>query len=81
VTGLHWVADAVCVQIDPEMFHPKKGEDSNHGKAVKRVFCQRCPVKSECLEHALDDPGLSGIWGGMTENERRRMRRMRRSAA
>jgi WhiB family redox-sensing transcriptional regulator len=39
--------------------------------------CQHCPVVVECLEQALDEPGLHGVWGGMTDIERRRERQRR----
>lgn len=42
-----------------------------------KKLCQQCPVVVECLEQALADPGLRGVWGGMTDTERRRERRRR----
>lgn len=42
-----------------------------------KQLCQQCPVVVECLQTALDDEGLRGVWGGMTDIERRRERRRR----
>lgn len=42
-----------------------------------RMFCQACPVRTECLAHALDERVEFGVWGGMTERERRALLRSR----
>jgi WhiB family redox-sensing transcriptional regulator len=46
-----------------------------HDYGPTRELCDGCPVPQECLEAALDDDSLVGLWGGMTERERREMRR------
>jgi hypothetical protein len=77
-----WVAQAACGQIDPESFFPEKGYGSV--SAAKKI-CASCPVRGkdfpakgiggtgECLEYALRKGERFGIWGGLTERERRRM--------
>lgn len=67
----HWTEDALCAQTDPEAFWPEQGGASKDGKRV----CARCPVRAECLEYALTHDERRGVWGGMSENERRRLRR------
>lgn len=72
-----WMRDAICAQTDPESFFPELGGST---KDPKRV-CAVCPVKSECLQYALDTDQRFGVWGGTSEVERRRMRRERKGAA
>lgn len=66
-----WYADALCAQTDPEAFYPDKGQPTAPAKRV----CAACPVTTECLEHALATNQLFGVWGGMSERERRRLTR------
>ena len=66
-----WRDRAACKGTDLNRFFPVKGEDVETAKAI----CQTCPVRSECLNYALDHTIQFGIWGGMSENQRRRMRR------
>ena len=69
---LAWQQHALCAQTDPEAFFPEKGGSTREAKAV----CQACQVREECLEYALANDERFGIWGGMSERERRRLRRM-----
>ena len=71
-----WADLAECRGIDPELFHPKRGESASAAKAV----CRTCPVRAECLEHALVNLEKIGVWGGASERERRRMRAVKRQA-
>ncbi|WP_081416543.1 WhiB family transcriptional regulator [Arthrobacter castelli] len=68
---LGWQADALCAQTDPEAFFPEKGGSTRDAKKV----CGACNVQSECLEYALANDERFGIWGGMSERERRRLRK------
>ncbi|MHA7180737.1 WhiB family transcriptional regulator [Arthrobacter sp. MDB2-24] len=68
---LSWQADALCAQTDPEAFFPEKGGSTRDAKKV----CGACIVKSECLEYALENDERFGIWGGLSERERRRLRK------
>ncbi len=69
-----WVADANCLGVDPDLFFPGRGEPSRPAKEV----CAGCPVRVECLEFAMAPPvERFGVWGGMSERERRRIRRQR----
>lgn len=75
-TGQDWRAQALCAQVDPEIFFPKKGANPAQAKAV----CAMCPVRNECLEHALTHIETYGIWGGLTARQRQELRAGRRSS-
>lgn len=66
-----WAGDALCAQTDPEAFYPEKGESTREAKAV----CASCLVQAECLDYALDHDERFGVWGGLSERERRRIKK------
>lgn len=68
-----WHADANCRGLDPELFFPAQGEATRHIKAV----CRECDVQVECATFALNTGQHHGIWGGLSEKERRQIRRRR----
>lgn len=70
-TVLAWQADALCAQTDPEAFFPEKGGSTREAKKV----CDGCEVRAQCLEYALENDERFGIWGGLSERERRKLRR------
>ncbi|MFZ0060174.1 MAG: WhiB family transcriptional regulator [Acidimicrobiales bacterium] len=72
-----WRQRAACRGLDPEVFHPLSDEEAEDAKAV----CARCPVRQMCLEHAIVHREREGVWGGLTERERRRMLRQRQKSA
>ena len=76
-TDIRWREDAACRDLDTNIFFPESDEDA--GPALDA--CATCPVREECLEFALVTHQDDGVWGGMTETERRRLRRRRREAA
>ncbi|MDR1853122.1 MAG: WhiB family transcriptional regulator [Propionibacteriaceae bacterium] len=67
----NWRERALCAQTDPEAFYPEKGGSTRDAKRV----CQNCEVRSECLDFALAHDERFGIWGGMSERERRRLKK------
>lgn len=69
--ALAWQEHALCAQTDPEAFFPEKGGSTREAKRV----CQSCDVRQECLEYALAQDERFGIWGGLSERERRRIKR------
>lgn len=71
-----WRANALCSQTDPEAFFPEKGGATAPAKAV----CASCAVAAECLDWALENNERFGIWGGLSERERRRLARQQKSA-
>jgi WhiB family redox-sensing transcriptional regulator len=74
-----WRKRAACRGLDAEIFFP--AIDDEAGAAEAKAICAACPVRQPCLEHALAAREREGIWGGMTERERRRIIRQRRKSA
>jgi WhiB family transcriptional regulator, redox-sensing transcriptional regulator len=66
-----WQEQALCAETDPEAFFPEKGGSTREAKKI----CTGCEVKAQCLEYALSNDERFGIWGGLSERERRRLRR------
>jgi WhiB family redox-sensing transcriptional regulator len=66
---LSWQERALCAQTDPEAFFPEKGGSTREAKRV----CMACEVRAECLDYALAHGERFGIWGGLSERERRRI--------
>jgi WhiB family redox-sensing transcriptional regulator len=75
-TAETWRQDALCAETDPEAFFPEKGGSTREAKRV----CTGCTVRVECLESALTNDERFGIWGGLSERERRRLRLQRRDS-
>lgn len=81
--GRHWQQDAACRDEDPDLFHPA-GKTGIYLKQIKtaKAVCRGCPVKQRCLDWAIANREMNGIYGGMDEDERRRLlRRSRRWVA
>ncbi len=73
-----WRDQALCRDTDPELFFPV----GTTGTALVQIdrarqVCGECPVRIECLDFALDTNQDSGVWGGLSEEERRVIRRQR----
>jgi WhiB family redox-sensing transcriptional regulator len=66
-----WQDRALCAQTDPEAFFPEKGGSTREAKRI----CLGCEVRDACLEYALANDERFGIWGGLSERERRRLKR------
>jgi WhiB family redox-sensing transcriptional regulator len=69
--ALAWQSDALCAQTDPEAFFPEKGGSTRDAKRI----CSSCEVRAQCLEYALQNDERFGIWGGLSERERRKLRK------
>lgn len=72
----HWRREAACRDTNPDLFFPV----GTTGQALvqieqARIVCRACPVQSDCLEYALTTNQDAGIWGGTSEEERRKLRR------
>jgi WhiB family transcriptional regulator, redox-sensing transcriptional regulator len=65
-----------CLGVDEELFFPERGASTRAAKEV----CRGCVVREDCLDYALDNNEKFGIWGGLSERERRRIRRQRNIA-
>ncbi|MEX1047375.1 MAG: WhiB family transcriptional regulator [Actinomycetota bacterium] len=76
---MDWVHKAKCREEDPELFFPigTTGPAAEQVDAAKAI-CMICPVRLDCLEWALATGQDAGVWGGMSEEERRALRRARR---
>ncbi len=77
-----WRDEALCRDTDPSLFFPV----GTTGQALVQIdhakqTCTECSVRQECLDFALDTNQDSGVWGGLTEEERRVIRRQRVAAA
>jgi WhiB family redox-sensing transcriptional regulator len=66
-----WQERALCAQTDPEAFFPEKGGSTREAKRI----CLGCEVRDVCLDYALANDERFGIWGGLSERERRRLKR------
>lgn len=70
-----WMTWAGCRDTDGDVFFPVEGGSADPAKRI----CSRCPVESECLEFALAHDEQLGVWGGMSERERERLRKSLRA--
>ena len=73
---MDWRDKSACLTVDPELFFPV----GNTGPAIMQIaeakkVCQRCDVRAECLAWALEAGQDHGVWGGLSEDERRAMKR------
>ncbi len=68
---LEWQERALCAQTDPESFFPEKGGSTREAKRT----CMACEVRVQCLDYALANDERFGIWGGLSERERRRVKK------
>jgi WhiB family redox-sensing transcriptional regulator len=73
---MDWRDSAACLTVDPELFFPV----GNTGPAVDQIdkakaVCARCSVTEQCLQYALETNQDSGVWGGLSEDERRALKR------
>ena len=74
--NMDWRHSAACRHVDPELFFPV----GNTGPAIAQIeeakkVCVKCDVREACLQWALESGQDSGVWGGLSEDERRAMKR------
>jgi WhiB family redox-sensing transcriptional regulator len=71
----YWHVRAACRESDPELFFPEgtAGPALETAAQAKRI-CAACPVRAQCLDWALSHRAEFGVWGGLTEQERRAAR-------
>lgn len=74
-----WQEDAACAGSDPDLFDPPstRGRTSYRVPEAAKAICRSCPVIGECLEYAIQNPDLQGVWGGTSERERTALRLQR----
>ena len=77
---MKWQDQGACKGVtEHAIFFPNTAEPGWQAKQAKALaICKGCPVKEECLTHALDNDEQYGVWGGTTERGRRRIKRARR---
>lgn len=75
---MDWRGDAACATNEPELFFPigTTGPAIEQSESAKRV-CATCSVTEQCLEYAITTNQDAGVWGGLTEDERRTLKRAR----
>ena len=67
----------VCAQVDPELFFPENRVEALKNIRIVRPLCASCEFRNPCLEYALVNREVLGIWAGTTERERRYLRKKR----
>ena len=65
-----WMDQARCRETDPELFNPDRGMSNREAKRI----CAACEVRDPCLTYALERD-VSGVWGGLSDKERRALRK------
>ena len=70
-----WRHDAACREADPELFFPDDTRPVRAQVKAAKLICRGCPVSATCLSWALASGQQAGIWGGLTEDERRGLHR------
>jgi len=71
-----WWRAAACREAEPELFFPISPTAASNAQVKRaKLICSSCPVRPDCLSYALDHRQEQGIWGGLTEEERRRIPR------
>lgn len=71
-TSRDWVDEAACLEGDPDMWFPAPSDEATIEAA--QTVCRACPVITICLDYAIPQPGLEGIWGGLTPDQRQQVR-------
>jgi WhiB family transcriptional regulator, redox-sensing transcriptional regulator len=73
-----WRSQGACLHADPDVFFPISAAGASASQVRKaRAICAGCPVRATCTDFALEHRDLQGIWGGTTDDERRKLRRAR----
>lgn len=69
----HWQEKANCIEQDRDIFFPDRGERQK--LKLARAICADCVVQEECLDYAMGNAIKHGVWGGLSERQRRIIRR------
>jgi WhiB family transcriptional regulator, redox-sensing transcriptional regulator len=79
VESMSWRGLARCAEVDPDLWFPEKGGNAR-ARVAKRI-CRMCPVRRPCLDYALRNGEMHGIWGATSPEDRERIRREEKLAA
>ena len=76
-TSTEWMQDGLCREVDADLFFPDGvGNAVRYGNDRARTVCSNCTVRVECLEFALATDQRFGVWGGLSEDERRALKQV-----
>jgi WhiB family redox-sensing transcriptional regulator len=76
-----WRSRGACLTADPDLFFPISAAGASAAQVAKaKRICAGCQVRSDCLSFALPQRDMQGIWGGTTDDERKKLRRTRVAA-
>lgn len=67
-----------CMISDPEAWFPNQAQSASREIRNAKALCRTCPVQMQCLEYAVANPDLQGIWGGLAPKERIKLRKKRK---
>jgi WhiB family redox-sensing transcriptional regulator len=74
--GDDWRGSGACLSADPDLFFPISATGSSSAQITRaKAVCAGCAVRAECIRFALAHPDVQGIWGGTTDDERRKLSR------
>lgn len=74
-----WWDLAACLTADPELFFPISSTGAGEAHIARaKAMCARCPIRQRCLDYSIDSHQAYGVWGGTSEDERRRIVTRRR---
>jgi WhiB family redox-sensing transcriptional regulator len=76
-----WMEIALCREVGGDFWHPDEGEGQTYATNRALAICHECPVRIQCLNHAMANNETLGVWGGTTPSERKRMRKLIRDTA
>lgn len=80
VAELRWMDSAACAEVGDDFWFPEQGESLSPQTRLAKSICHGCPVRLECLDYALEHKERYGIFGGLSERERRNLNRSRSAA-
>lgn len=72
--SLEWMDDARCKGEDVNFWFPEMGGMARHQAEAARNYCASCDVQMECAQYAIDEKIPDGIWGGLSPDQRQKMR-------
>jgi WhiB family transcriptional regulator, redox-sensing transcriptional regulator len=77
-----WRSQGACLHADPDVFFPISVAGASTTQVrMARAICAGCPVRSDCVDFAVEHREIQGIWGGTTDEERKKLRRVRARTA